>query len=84
MHDYQQGIALSFAHAGASTLVLVSRSFAELDAVRDEILARVVEAPPKVITHIADVTSEESVEALFKQLAQDSISVDVLVNNAGV
>jgi NADP-dependent 3-hydroxy acid dehydrogenase YdfG len=78
-----QASALAFAQAGATTIVLTARSKDELDAVRGEILAEAHGAPPKVLTHVTDVTSAESVERLFAALDAEGILPDVLNNNAG-
>jgi NAD(P)-dependent dehydrogenase (short-subunit alcohol dehydrogenase family) len=79
-----QAIALAFAAAGASTIVITARSEGELDATRAEILkAAPSDAAPRVLTHVTDVTSTESVEALFVRLDREGVLPDVLVNNAG-
>ena len=63
--------------------MLASRTLSELESVREEILALQLDAPPKVLVHATDVTSEGSVKALFDLLRSKDIQVDVLVNNAG-
>jgi NAD(P)-dependent dehydrogenase (short-subunit alcohol dehydrogenase family) len=79
-----QAIALAFAAADASTIVITARSEGELDATRAEILkAAPSDAAPRVLTHVTDVTSTESVEALFVRLDREGVLPDVLVNNAG-
>lgn len=39
---------------------------------------------PQIITHVTDICCLESMNALFNDLDQLNISLDVLVNNAGV
>lgn len=73
-----RAIALAFARAGASTLILAARS--HLDDLKVEILSI---APSEVITVCLDVTSEEEVDSAVKLAKQHVSSIDVLVNNAG-
>lgn len=74
-----RAIAQGFAAAGASRIIITSRTSSELDAVAQEIAK--VSSKVEVQKIITDVTSRESVTELF---AQVSGHVDVLVNNAGV
>ena len=56
----------------------------ELESAREEILSDPqLSGSPKVVVQVMDVTSEESVNALFDMLDREGISIDVLVNNAG-
>ncbi len=71
--------ALALAEAGA-TVMLLSRTASELEAVRDEIVA----AGGRAIPVVADVTDSESVRAATEAvLAASGGRVDILVNNAG-
>lgn len=74
-----RAIAQSFAKAGAARVVITSRTQSELDDVESEIAK--VASDAKVVKIVTDVTSKESVGALF-----DAIDgrIDVLCNNAGV
>jgi NAD(P)-dependent dehydrogenase (short-subunit alcohol dehydrogenase family) len=38
---------------------------------------------PRVLTHVTDVSSVESVDGLFRMLDSEGVLPDVLVNNAG-
>jgi NAD(P)-dependent dehydrogenase (short-subunit alcohol dehydrogenase family) len=79
-----QATTLAFALAGATTIVITARSQHELDAARDDILKEAHLSPaPKVLTHVTDVTSIESVDGLFAMLDKERVLPDVLVNNAG-
>jgi NAD(P)-dependent dehydrogenase (short-subunit alcohol dehydrogenase family) len=81
---YGQAAALAFALAGAATIVITARSQHELDAAREDILKEAhLSPPPKVLTHVTDVTSIESVERLFAMLDAEGVLPDVLINNAG-
>ena len=70
-----------------------------MDTVKKDIEGLKLDSSPKIITQTTDVTSEESVNALFERLAEEGVDVDgpsslrcefallmyrvVLVNNAG-
>jgi NADP-dependent 3-hydroxy acid dehydrogenase YdfG len=75
---------MAFALAGASTIVVTARSQHELDSARDDILKEThLDPAPRVLTHVTDVTSNESVEGLFIMLDKEGVLPDVLINNAG-
>ncbi|EPS96281.1 NAD-binding protein [Fomitopsis schrenkii] len=81
-----KAIAHAFALAGASDVVITARSLPELEATREEILSEPQlsgSRAPKILVQVTDVTSEESVKALFDRLDQEGVEIDVLVNNAG-
>lgn len=81
-----QAVAHAFALAGASVIIITSRSQSELEFAREEILSQPQlngSLAPKVLVQVTDVTSEESVKALFDRLDQEGVEIDVLVNNAG-
>jgi NAD(P)-dependent dehydrogenase (short-subunit alcohol dehydrogenase family) len=81
---YGQVAALAFALAGATTIIITARSQHELDAAREDIFKEAhLLPPPKVLTHVTDVTSIESVERLFAMLDAEGVLPDVLINNAG-
>jgi NAD(P)-dependent dehydrogenase (short-subunit alcohol dehydrogenase family) len=68
--------------ADGFTVVLAGRKAARLAAVRDELLALAPARPHMAIS--ADVTSAESVAALFAKVRETFGRLDVLFNNAGV
>jgi NAD(P)-dependent dehydrogenase (short-subunit alcohol dehydrogenase family) len=68
--------------ADGFTVVLAGRKAAQLAAVRDELLAPAPARPHMAIS--ADVTSAESVAALFAKVRETFGRLDVLFNNAGV
>ncbi|OJJ02989.1 hypothetical protein ASPVEDRAFT_151576 [Aspergillus versicolor CBS 583.65] len=77
-------IAISFAKAGASTIVLVARS--NLDETEDNIVKAAAAAGrpiPKVLKLNFDICDETSVTAAARDIAPKLTSLDVLVNNAG-
>jgi NAD(P)-dependent dehydrogenase (short-subunit alcohol dehydrogenase family) len=73
-----RAIAIAFAHAGASRLILTARTASQLETVASEVKA--VSNDIEVIKIETDVTNESQVEALFHGIQG---KVDVLVNNAG-
>lgn len=73
-----RAVAEKAAHAGAK-VVLVARSAPALDDLARELRERGGEAT----YYAADLSSEESTEALLAALRRDGVHVDVLVNNAG-
>ncbi|MCP4386018.1 MAG: SDR family oxidoreductase [Hyphomicrobiales bacterium] len=74
-----RALAAGLAAAGAD-IVAVSRSLEALAAVRRDIEAIGQRCYPQT----ADVSSIQSIAALFAELANQGIVADILVNNAGV
>lgn len=75
-----KGIAIAFGHAGADVLVNYSSRAEEAEKVAEEIRR----CGAKAITHKADVSKEDQVEAMFQRMIEEFGTVDILVNNAGV
>ena len=73
-----RAIAIAFAHAGASRVILTARTTSQLEMVAREVNA--ISSDIEVIKVEIDVTKESEVEALFHGIQG---KVDVLVNNAG-
>ncbi|CAF0713097.1 unnamed protein product [Adineta steineri] len=73
-----RAIAIAFAHAGASRLILTARTASQLEEVANEIKA--IANNIEVINVATDVANESQVEALFHGIKG---VVDILVNNAG-
>jgi NAD(P)-dependent dehydrogenase (short-subunit alcohol dehydrogenase family) len=76
--------ALSYAKAGASTIIIAARS--SLTSLIDEVknAAKSVGKPePKVLAIKLDVTSVASVEAAAQTAEKEVASLDILINNAG-
>jgi uncharacterized protein len=77
------GIGLELARILASEgheLVLAARSVERLEDVARELRER---GHASVSTHARDLSEPGAADALFRELTDDGISVDVLVNNAG-
>jgi NAD(P)-dependent dehydrogenase (short-subunit alcohol dehydrogenase family) len=70
-----------YAHAGVSTIILVSRTLSQLSAVESEIKA--IDSNIHVRKHAVDVKSEAEVAACAKAVTQTDGRLDILINNAG-
>lgn len=79
-------ISLAYAKAGASGISISSRTLSDLDGLEKEILGVAGEAGREieVLKSVCDVTSEESVSALEKEVKEKWGRVDVVVANAGI
>lgn len=62
------------------SLILVARSISDLKTVKNELPPR---PHQKIYIFGIDITGEEELDLLFKQLSKQNISINVLVNNAG-
>ena len=80
-----KAIATCFALAGAQAIILLGRTAATLQAAAKEISDAGKSAGHEVEIHsfTVEIVDEEAVAAVFKSLREQSISIDVLVNNAG-
>jgi NAD(P)-dependent dehydrogenase (short-subunit alcohol dehydrogenase family) len=80
-----KAIATSFALAGVQAIVILGRTAATLEAAAKEIADAGRSAGHEVTVRYfkVDITNGEAVAAVFKSLQEESISIDVLVNNAG-
>ncbi|KAK9428078.1 hypothetical protein V1505DRAFT_410867 [Lipomyces doorenjongii] len=76
--------AVSFAKAGAATIVIAARS--NLDDVEKDVLAAAKEAghsAPQVVRLQLDVADEASIGSAVSQMEKQVGRLDVLINNAG-
>jgi NAD(P)-dependent dehydrogenase (short-subunit alcohol dehydrogenase family) len=74
-------IALAFAHAGATRLIIAARTLSDLHAVRDEIHAS-INANLQIDTQLCDMSSATSVAALASHIQSQYGRLDVVVANA--
>jgi len=77
-----KGIAVSLASAGATVVINypVEKSLPDAQAVLKEI----TDAGGKGITYQCDVSKEDQVVAMFKDVVAELGTVDILINNAGI
>jgi glucose 1-dehydrogenase len=74
-------VAAALAAAGADVLInFSSHDPSEAESVAEEIRS----AGGKAITHRADVSAEDEVQAMFRHALDEFGSLDILVNNAGI
>jgi short-subunit dehydrogenase len=66
----------------AKTIVLVARRLDQLEQLRDELTGHY----PKLSVHVraVDLSEEEHISALIEWLDTEKISIDLLINNAGL
>ncbi|PWN92605.1 NAD(P)-binding protein [Acaromyces ingoldii] len=79
-----RGIALSFARAGAESLVLVARRREPLEETRSMIQSSFGEQTEVLVCSGVDISDPSAVDELFASDALRSRPADVLVSNAGV
>ncbi|KAL2850406.1 hypothetical protein BJX68DRAFT_255152 [Aspergillus pseudodeflectus] len=77
----RHGIALSFAKAGTSVLILVGRNKHDLEAAAAEI--HVVAPTVQTDIRVVDISNETQVKNTFLELREEYPRIDILVNNAG-
>jgi glucose 1-dehydrogenase len=75
-----EGVALALGEAGANVVVNYNSNSDSANVVVEKIKA----FGSKAIAIQADVSKEESVQAMFKQMIDEFGTIDVLVNNAGL
>ncbi|KAH7407322.1 hypothetical protein BKA64DRAFT_666299 [Cadophora sp. MPI-SDFR-AT-0126] len=73
--------ALAYAQAGASAIIIVARTSTDLDVVSKQITE--ISPSTKVLCVPCDVTNEDQVIDLAKQVKETFNRLDVLINNAG-
>ena len=75
-----EGVALALGEAGANVVVNYNSNPDAANAVVEKIKA----FGSKAIAIQADVSKEESVQAMFRQMIEEFGTIDILVNNAGL
>ncbi|NGX51232.1 MAG: Glucose 1-dehydrogenase [Chlamydiae bacterium] len=75
-----KGVAIAFAQAGADVVINYAGSKEKAEEAAEE----ASKFGGKVMVIRADVSNEEDVQALFKQMVDEMGTVDILVNNAGL
>ena len=75
-------IAISYAKANATGLIISSRTTADLEALSSEI--KKVNPEVEVLAQICDTTKEEDVKSLFDATKKQFGRLDVCIANAGI
>src|SRR5262245_6890065 len=75
-----KGIAVALAHAGAD-VVVVYRSHPET---AEAVVAEAGRCGSRIYAHQADVSQEDQVREMFRQMCREFGTIDILVNNAGL
>jgi NAD(P)-dependent dehydrogenase (short-subunit alcohol dehydrogenase family) len=77
-------MARAFVQASASTIVIVGRRIEVLQAARSKLtdLAQTLRIETTIIVRQCDISQEADINALWKYLADEKITVDVFVANA--
>lgn len=76
------GIAKSYIEAGAT--VVINHPFDGTQAAADEVKNEITKNGGTAVAYKADVSKEEEVQQMFKDVVQQFGTVDILVNNAGI
>ncbi|EXJ93470.1 hypothetical protein A1O1_01862 [Capronia coronata CBS 617.96] len=78
------GVARNFVQASADTVIIVGRRAAVLDTAASSLeqIAKAAGTSTKIITKTCDITNIAQIEALWKDLSAQKITVDVFVSNA--
>lgn len=78
--------AKAFAREGAAGIALLDLNEESLKAVADEIRATVAQRKNKcgIVTHVLDVSKEEDVDKVLKDVAKHFGRIDYVVNAAGI
>ncbi len=75
-----KAVAIALGQAGADVVV----NYVNDDAAAAAVVEQIRSSGVKAYAHKADVSSEDEVAAMFKQMMQDFGTIDILVNNAGL
>jgi len=76
-----RAIALQYAHAQVTSIILCARTSSELDEVESEI--KKINSSVKVTKFRLDVTSESAVKSCADSVKKNEGRLDILINNAG-
>jgi NADP-dependent 3-hydroxy acid dehydrogenase YdfG len=79
--NLSKGIALVWAAAGASTIIITGRREAALQEASEEI--KKASSTTKVLVIACDITDQRAVEGLFSNIKAEVEKLDVLICNVG-
>jgi glucose 1-dehydrogenase len=75
-----KGIAIALVHAGADVVV----NFVSNAEAAQQVVEEASRCGSRVYAHLADISDEAEVQAMFKRMIEDLGTIDILVNNAGL
>jgi glucose 1-dehydrogenase len=75
-----KSVAIALAHAGADVVI----NYRSGDEQADEVAQEATRCGSTVLTHKADVSSEDQVHTMFRRMVDELGTIDVLVANAGL
>jgi glucose 1-dehydrogenase len=75
-----RAIAIALAEAGADVAI----NFLELAEAANEVVSAIRQIGTKAMAIRADVSQEDQVQVMFKQVVEELGTVDILINNAGI
>ena len=75
-----KGVAIALGQAGADVVV----NYVDGDDAANAVVEEIRKAGVKAYTHMADVSSEDQVAAMFARMIQEFGTIDILVSNAGL
>jgi glucose 1-dehydrogenase len=75
-----KGIAIALAHAGADVFL----NYRSNPEGAEQVAREAKHCGARVVTHQADVSREDQVEAMFRKMIDEFGTIDILVNNAGL
>ncbi|KAE8446443.1 hypothetical protein EG329_012048 [Mollisiaceae sp. DMI_Dod_QoI] len=76
-----RSIALSYAHANVSCLILLSRTLSDLSSLKTSIST--INPQIRVLTFAVDVTCPSSISKIAEEVKTKEGRLDILINNAG-
>lgn len=77
-----RAMAIQYAHAKVSTIVICARTASELDEVADQV--KEVNSAVAVQKEVMNVTDGAAIKKLARRLSDELGRLDILINNAGV
>ncbi len=75
-----KAVAIAFGKAGADVVV----NYVAGEQAADEVVAEIEAAGARAVAVRADVSSEDDVRSMFRQMFDEFGTIDILVNNAGL
>ncbi len=75
-----KGVAIALGEAGADVVV----NYVSGEEAAEEVVEKIRSSGGQAYAHQADVSQEDQIGAMFKQMIQEFGTIDILINNAGL